>query len=103
MAASPRREAFAVLSPTMQRLLIPTVGLLYICITSFARSIPPLGADPPRRPLVIWHGLGDSYGSPGMLEFMDLIKEMHPGLYIHSVYLDEDLEADQKAGFVRIV
>jgi hypothetical protein len=37
-----------------------------------------------------------------MLEFMGLIGEIHPGLFIHSVYVDEDLDKDQKAGWVRV-
>ncbi|GBE81325.1 alpha/beta-hydrolase [Sparassis crispa] len=51
------------------------------------------------RPLVIWHGLGDSYASAGMLEFISLIRDMHKGIYVHSVYLDKDLEQDQRAGW----
>ncbi|PAV18878.1 palmitoyl- thioesterase [Pyrrhoderma noxium] len=51
------------------------------------------------RPLVLWHGLGDSYASPGMLEFADLLKEVHPGLFVHSIYIEENLDADQRAGF----
>ncbi|KAH6914175.1 palmitoyl-protein thioesterase [Coprinopsis sp. MPI-PUGE-AT-0042] len=54
---------------------------------------------PSPRPLVIWHGLGDSHSSPGMVEFGDMIKEVHPGIFIHSVYIDKDLDADRKAGF----
>ncbi|KAF8588709.1 alpha/beta-hydrolase [Ramaria rubella] len=50
-------------------------------------------------PLVIWHGLGDSHSSPGMLQFMSLIREIHPGLHIHSIYVEKDLEKDQKAGW----
>ncbi|EMD32081.1 hypothetical protein CERSUDRAFT_119066 [Gelatoporia subvermispora B] len=57
-----------------------------------------LRADTP-RPLVIWHGMGDSYGSPGMLQFMDIVRKMHPGIFVHSIYLDEDLKEDEKAGF----
>ncbi|TFK90400.1 alpha/beta-hydrolase [Polyporus arcularius HHB13444] len=75
---------------------------LNTCLLSlvvYALATPVRLVDPPRRPLVIWHGLGDSYASPGMLEFMQLIKDMHSGLFIHSVYLNEDLEEDQKAGF----
>jgi palmitoyl-protein thioesterase len=53
------------------------------------------------RPLVIWHGLGDSHSSPGMLQFMDMIRDVHPGIFIHSVYIEEDLEKDRRASFVR--
>lgn len=45
---------------------------------------------------------GDSYASTGMLEFAKLVKDIHPGIFVHSIYLDKDLEADQKAGIVRL-
>lgn len=35
-----------------------------------------------------------------MLEFAELCKGVHPGMFVHSVYVDSNLEADQKAGFV---
>jgi palmitoyl-protein thioesterase len=31
---------------------------------------------------------------------MDMIKDMHPGIFIHSVYIDPELDNDKKAGFV---
>ncbi|THU86012.1 alpha/beta-hydrolase [Dendrothele bispora CBS 962.96] len=51
------------------------------------------------RPLVIWHGLGDSYNSPGILEFIGTIQERIPGIFVHSVYLDEEQDKDRQAGF----
>lgn len=54
------------------------------------------------RPLVIWHGLGDTYSSPGMVRFENEVKEMHPGIFVHSIFIDEDPKADQRAGFVSI-
>jgi hypothetical protein len=53
------------------------------------------------RPLVLWHGMGDSASSPGMLEFAEIIKGIHPGIFVHSVYLAEDNQADSRAGLVR--
>jgi palmitoyl-protein thioesterase len=74
------------------------------------------------RPLVIWHGLGasalslgilvrvlmsppsptgDSYDSPGILKFQSAIEEMHRGIFIHSVYVDPDSKKDLQATFVR--
>ena len=81
---------------------------------------PPGPKLPTPRPLVVWHGLGthlyydiiteehpidvpsvgDNYASPGMLEFMQLIKEIHNNIFIHSVYMDVDPTADQRAGWV---
>lgn len=51
------------------------------------------------RPLVLWHGMGDSHASPGMVEFGNLIEKMHPGIFIHSVYIGEDEEQDRRACF----
>ncbi|KAI0301042.1 palmitoyl-protein thioesterase [Multifurca ochricompacta] len=51
------------------------------------------------RPLVIWHGLGDSYASSGILQFQSLIDKIHPGIFIHSVFIDPDQKEDQRAGF----
>ena len=76
-------------------------GITLLCAIWHVLCTPLQSAEPPRRPHVIWHGLGDSYASPGMLEFINLIKDVHLGLFVHSVYIEEDLEADQKAGFVR--
>lgn len=52
------------------------------------------------RPLVVWHGLGDTYASPGMVQFESKVKKMHPGIFVHFVYIDQDVKADQRAGFV---
>ncbi|KAJ7502802.1 palmitoyl-protein thioesterase [Mycena galericulata] len=70
------------------RTLLATVSLFSLA----------LAADSP-RPLVLWHGLGDSATSPGMLRFADEIRSVHPGIFIHSVYIDEDLDKDRQAGF----
>lgn len=72
------------------------LAMALLAATAFAFPGPVLRP----RPLVLWHGLGDSHSSPGMLEFMELIKETHPGIFVHSVYIEKDLEADRKAGWV---
>lgn len=38
-----------------------------------------------------------------MLEFMSLVRKIHPGLFIHSIYVEEDLEKDQRAGWVGLM
>lgn len=54
------------------------------------------------RPLVIWHGMGDTYASSGMDSFQSEVKEMYPGIFVHSIFIDEDPNVDQRAGFVSI-
>lgn len=55
------------------------------------------------RPLVVWHGLGDSYASSGMVQFESEVKTMHPGIFVHSVYIDQDANADKRAAIVSAV
>ena len=70
-------------------------GILFL---AGVMSLPTTLSTP--RSLVIWHGLGDVYNAQGIQDFMDEIKEIHPGIFIHSIYVDTDPEADKKAGFV---
>jgi len=34
-----------------------------------------------------------------MLDFVGRIKEIHPGIYVHSIFIEEDLGKDRQAGF----
>lgn len=31
---------------------------------------------------------------------MSLVRDIHPNIFIHSIYIEEDLDKDQKAGWV---
>ncbi|KAG8858007.1 hypothetical protein FRB96_005498 [Tulasnella sp. 330] len=73
--------------------LLSILGTLYYTSNVYAAP------KPTPRPLVIWHGMGDSAHSEGMLEFIDMIKEVHPGIFVHSVYISEKEDDDRKAGF----
>ena len=79
-------------------LLVSSI-LLGVTYGSPLQEWKPSGPTP--RPLVFWHGLGDSYASPAMLECMQTVRDMHPGIFIHSIYLHDSLEDDRRAGFVR--
>ncbi|KAF8978570.1 hypothetical protein BGZ46_006333 [Entomortierella lignicola] len=52
-----------------------------------------------QRPVVFYHGMGDSAHSKGMLELFDSIKEIAPEIYIHSIYLAATEKDDQQASF----
>lgn len=51
-------------------------------------------------PVVLWHGLGDTYDGKGLASIAALINETYPGTFVHSVYLDEDSSKDRNAGFI---
>lgn len=84
------------LPPTTSMLDSVTVLLVCLTLTSLAHA----SAVSHVQPLVVWHGLGDSYASPGMVQFENEVKKMHPGIFVHSIYIEQDDKADQRAGFV---
>ncbi|PSR80970.1 Alpha/Beta hydrolase protein [Coniella lustricola] len=54
---------------------------------------------PTPLPLVIWHGLGDSYGNEGLQSVAELAEAVHPGTLVHIVSQGADPNADQRATF----
>ncbi|TFK44545.1 Alpha/Beta hydrolase protein [Crucibulum laeve] len=72
---------------------------LFCCVVSIYAILSYASPISVVRPLVLWHGLGDSHSSPGMLEFASLIKDIHPGIFVHSIYIEGDLDKDRRAGF----
>ncbi|EED19687.1 palmitoyl-protein thioesterase precursor [Talaromyces stipitatus ATCC 10500] len=51
-------------------------------------------------PLIIWHGLGDSYRADGLKEVAQLAEEINPGTYVHIIHLDESDNGDREATFI---
>ncbi|KAG4305176.1 hypothetical protein PORY_001346 [Pneumocystis oryctolagi] len=49
-------------------------------------------------PVVLWHGLGDSYDSQGMREIVDILSNLL-NTYVHSIYLDKHSLNDKNSGF----
>ena len=47
--------------------------------------------------------LGDSYASPGIRDFMTRVEDIYPGIFIHSIYVDQDLKKDREASFVSMI
>lgn len=89
--------AFALPSPEGRGLQEP-----FAATTLSANSIPTLSFGFSPRPLVIWHGLGDTAAGPGMAALKEDIETMYPGIYIKSVKVPADGSEDdeRKAGFV---
>ena len=51
-------------------------------------------------PLLIWHGLGDSFQGSGLNDIAFLAQEVHPDTYIHIVQLADTDFADRQASFL---
>jgi palmitoyl-protein thioesterase len=51
-------------------------------------------------PVLLWHGMGDSYNSEAMLWAADQLKKGQPDLDIYSIYIDKDSAKDKKASIL---
>ncbi|KAL1843203.1 hypothetical protein VTJ49DRAFT_2754 [Mycothermus thermophilus] len=51
-------------------------------------------------PLVIWHGLGDSYQSEGMRRVAELAEEVNPGTLVYPIRIDDSESRDRYSSFV---
>lgn len=50
-------------------------------------------------PLVIWHGLGDTFSSEGITEVGELADQIHPGTFTYAIGLSTDPNSDRSATF----
>ncbi|KAI1175389.1 palmitoyl-protein thioesterase 1 [Nemania sp. FL0916] len=50
-------------------------------------------------PVVIWHGLGDTFAAPGMQQVGELVQAAHPGAFVYFVQLDSSADGDRRATF----
>ncbi|KAJ2904760.1 hypothetical protein MKZ38_007268 [Zalerion maritima] len=48
-------------------------------------------------PLLIWHGLGDSFSAPGIRSVGELAEEVNPGTLVYYVRIGEDANSDRSA------
>lgn len=62
-----------------------------------ARSVD--DSDDTPLPIVIWHGLGDSYKSETMDYIAEVAEEINPGTLVYPIAIDEDANADRSATF----
>lgn len=56
-----------------------------------------LSSDIQHLPVLLWHGLGDSYDSESMHWVADQFLKVHPNLEIYSIYVDENSSKDKEA------
>ncbi|KAL7800265.1 Alpha/Beta hydrolase protein [Trichoderma ceciliae] len=50
-------------------------------------------------PIVIWHGLGDTFDSEGIRGVGELANTIHPGTFVHAIALGADENSDRSATF----
>ncbi|KAI1152352.1 palmitoyl-protein thioesterase 1 [Nemania diffusa] len=50
-------------------------------------------------PVVIWHGLGDTYAAEGIQQVGQLVEAVNPGTFVYFVRLDASASSDRRATF----
>ncbi|KAI9152154.1 Palmitoyl-protein thioesterase 1 [Paramyrothecium foliicola] len=56
-------------------------------------------SDDTPLPLVIWHGLGDTFNGDGIKQVAALADAVHPGTFVHTIALGADPNSDRSATF----
>ncbi|KAK4182571.1 Alpha/Beta hydrolase protein [Podospora australis] len=86
---------------TQLRLLLTAGSLL---ATSFASPLEKRFGDDDDDdtplPVVIWHGLGDSYNAEGIKQVGELADKVNPGTLVYFARIDEDGARDRYSSFV---
>ncbi|KAL1963071.1 hypothetical protein VTN77DRAFT_8717 [Rasamsonia byssochlamydoides] len=77
-----------------------TLSALSAALPSHRRLSPTKESDSTPLPLVIWHGLGDSYAAEGMKKVAALAEEVNPGTYVHLIHLADSDSGDRQASFL---
>lgn len=86
---------------------MPSIGTLIINALFALTSFEPLKQQPQREtitwettPILLWHGMGDSYDSTGMQRLITILQESYPNAPIHSIALEESNAKDQQRGIM---
>lgn len=69
-------------------------------ISKITRHTPKLSDNSERLPVLLWHGMGDSYDSTSMQWVSDTLQKEHPDLDIYSIYIDQNSDKDKEASII---
>lgn len=83
------------------RLLLTAGSLLATAFASpLERRFEDDDDDDTPLPVVIWHGLGDTYNGEGIRQVGELADKVNPGTLVYSIRIDEDAARDRYSSFV---
>lgn len=83
-------------------LLATTIAAHFLSATAATTAAPPSAAednDGTPLPVVIWHGLGDTYAADGIQQVGQLIEAVNPGTFVYLIRIDDSAETDRRATF----
>ncbi|KAI8825926.1 palmitoyl protein thioesterase [Fimicolochytrium jonesii] len=78
--------------------------LFVVCAITLLCSVVLAAPPAPHRPIVLWHGMGDSCCNPeSMGAVKAFLEEELPGVYVRSIMIGDNEEEDRRAGFFGVV
>lgn len=80
----------------------PSLFRLAFAVGAFVGNIhasKPSDDDDTPLPVVIWHGLGDSYNGDGIQRVGELADAINPGTFVYTISLGQDPNSDRSATF----
>ncbi|KAI1421641.1 palmitoyl-protein thioesterase 1 [Xylaria sp. FL1777] len=81
---------------------LPLLATLTQFLSATANALSPGRSednDDTPLPVVIWHGLGDTYNAEGIQQVGQLIEEANPGTFVYFIRLDDSSANDRRATF----
>lgn len=69
-------------------------------ISTITRHTPKSSDNTGRLPVLLWHGMGDSYDSSSMQWVSDSLQKEHADLDIYSIYIDQNSDKDKEASII---
>lgn len=79
--------------------LLATVSLINSSILPQSLIHTKEDEDDTPLPLIIWHGLGDSFANDGLMSVAALAEETNPGTFTYIIKLADDGNGDSRASF----
>lgn len=86
--------------PTTLRTIFLSLSLVTSVLSSAVQH--PLDSkedDDTPLPVVIWHGLGDTFNAEGLQSVGSLIENVNPGTFVYFIRIDDDANNDRSATF----
>jgi palmitoyl-protein thioesterase len=79
-------------------MFIPKLTVQALAAYNAIKKITTISDD--MRPLVFWHGMGDSYNSSAMQRVLEVVHDYDPRIATFSVHINTDDELDQRASLL---
>jgi len=86
-------------------MILPQILSAFLLLVTSAAALPSPPSHPPNPPaptplpLILWHGLGDTYDAEGLASIAKLASRINPNTYVYTIRLSNTSSLDRRATF----